>query len=79
LELQDTRRPHPEGVTNGLGHACQHDFYSIKAKDDLPVGHMVLIEHVLWGDINLVANGVARDDNLFATVYPWSGGTLNTW
>lgn len=48
----------------------QNDFYSIKANDDLPVGHMVLIEHVLWGDINIVANGVARDDNLFATLYP---------
>ena len=48
----------------------QHDFYSLKAKDDLPVGHMVLIEHVLWGDINLMVNGVARDDKLFASLYP---------
>lgn len=28
------------------------DFYSIKATRDLPVGQLVLIEHVMWGDLN---------------------------
>lgn len=38
-----------------------HDVYSIVAEKDLPVGHLVLIEHVLYGDINVLLNGVITD------------------
>jgi hypothetical protein len=46
------------------------DFYSIKATRDLPVGHLVLIEHVMWGDVNYLVNGVMRDRRLFKTLHP---------
>jgi hypothetical protein len=47
-----------------------NDAYSIVAKKDLPVGHLVLIEHVLHGDINILLNGVLTDQNLFDQLYP---------
>ena len=47
-----------------------YDFYSIKATRDLPVGHLVLIEHVMWGDISYLVNGVMQDGRLFKTLHP---------
>lgn len=48
----------------------EDDFYSIKATKDLPIGHLVLIEHVLWGSYDYVTKGVARDSNLLDTLFP---------
>jgi hypothetical protein len=47
-----------------------NNFYSIKATKDLSKGHLVFIEHVLWGETSYLCNGVARDDKLFETLYP---------
>ena len=47
-----------------------NDVYSIVAKKDLSVGHLVLIEHVLYGDINILFNGVLSDQKLFEQLYP---------
>jgi hypothetical protein len=47
-----------------------NNFYSIKATKNLSKGHLVFIEHVLWGDTSYLCNGVARDDKLFQTLYP---------
>jgi hypothetical protein len=48
-----------------------NDFYSIKAKKDLPIGHLINIEHILCGDnINFLLNGTASDNDLFNSLYP---------
>ena len=47
-----------------------NDVYSIVAKKDLPVGHLILIEHVLYGNINFIFNGILSDQNLFDQLYP---------
>lgn len=47
-----------------------NNFYSIKATKDLSKGHLVFIEHVLWGTSSYLGNGVARDYELFKTLHP---------
>lgn len=48
----------------------QNDFFSMRATKDLPIGYLVLIEHVLWGDIHYILNGVMHDDEISKTLYP---------
>lgn len=57
-------------LSNDVEINYKDDFYSIKATRDLPVGHLVLIEHVLWGETNDLVNGVMRDKSLFKSLYP---------
>ena len=55
----------------------ESDFYYVIAKEDLPAGHLVFIEHVLFGNSLVLLKGIYQDKNLFKNLYPRNESNIN--
>ena len=47
-----------------------NDYHSIKAKQDLPIGKLILLEHVVHGDSQYAMGSILYSDELYHTLYP---------
>lgn len=46
------------------------DYFSIIANDDICMGELILIEHILYGTPNFLIRCLSQDKQLFDTLYP---------
>lgn len=56
--------------SNDIRIHYEHDVYSVLAEKDLPVGTMLLIEHVLSGTLEYLDKKVDKDVKLMTELYP---------
>ena len=53
----------------------QNHSYSVRAKNDIRKGTLVLVEHVVSGSFNTVVGSVTADDALLKSLYPRREGS----
>lgn len=59
-----------------INYNSESDFFSVIAKEDLPAGHLVFVEHILFGDMLTLLKGVSKDKK-FITLYPRNKNDVN--
>ena len=53
----------------------ENDYYSIRAKDNIPNGTLILVEHVVFGDFQYLMSSLFYNEELCNSLYPRKYGS----